>query len=380
MKKLYRFFLLALSVLLLLGSMTGCGGSASSGTPAGTEAPPIAETEPAVETETPITETPVTEAAAPETEAPQEEEIIWVIPDHLKVGYTNSFAWTCAEGIDWNVSISLPALTCAEDFADEFNATMEEYFTRMSSYFQDHMDRGDDPHVVSISFEANRNDHLLSVIIIEEMVDGNMTYVAYNYDLVNHRELSIAEVCDEYLDLDYTQFLSATDQLIMEDFDKLFAHLLEKEPEFYEFIRQLTFSDITSVSARNLYLAEDGTVMLIYHAPTENGALEEHTVLPFSHHKYDIPSEADAYHWLLNIAATLDDEHRDGYIQILREAFTDDAEDFSEALAKLPQDHIATIIELLVSGYQDDPDLLRRIANDEVEIPAIRDAILAAIG
>lgn len=382
MTVLKRAALTLLSVILLL-SFTGCGASEPEPTvPKSTvyisgTAPVLPGTpEPPEETVTLPTATEPAPTASPLQAIPKKP---WTVDDWVTEEYHEVFTWESEMGHAYSIPISFPRILPVGSFATEFNERITESIGWRVAELQECIETKTDTHLLSISYEAYLNGDTLSIVLVEETSIDLVGYTVYNFDLEDREAMTTADMCDEYMDLDYPQFLILTNRMIRQEFEENFSQIKESEPDTYNEILGMIDQDTISMYGRGLYLKENGQLMLVYDKPSVAGAQYYPTFMEFRPDRSLIPSEAEAYNWFFDLAAKTDGAYATAFESLVRLAFDEDEDDFSEALAKRGAEDLDRIVDHLVAAYLDQPDLLRREAMD-VETEAVRNAILNALG
>ena len=280
--------------------------------------------------------------------------------------YNEVFTWTSGAGNECEVRITIPGLHIDAPFAQEFNQQMDEYAKHRIQEIQECIHHSTDPFLISIRYEAYRNRDILSVVIIEETPFDLTEYKVYNFDLEDREALTIADICDELLDLDYPQFLNATSEWIIEQFSEKFGD------EAADYIAEF-HNDATHMLQSALYLGENGQLMFIYDAPSIAGASYYPTVTEWPA-GIKVPSVRDAYTWFFDLANKVDGACAEAYSWLMRYTLQEDAEDFGEALAKRTPEEIKEIATLLIHAFTDQAGELMRLAQD-IDIAEIRKTI-----
>lgn len=190
---------------------------------------------------------------------------------------------------------------------------------------------------VSIDYDAWLNGDVLSIVITTKTATDYIEYRVDNFDLKDKEPLTVADMCDEYLDLDYPVFLKYTSDSILQDFETEYADFAAQYPEEYDFIRKLFLSDMWVILNRSLYLNERGTLMLVCDRPSVAGAAFYSSIQEMQVDPALISSEAEAWTWLFDLYLGADQDNAEYAAQILRIAYTDEGDDFMDALDKRPR-------------------------------------------
>jgi len=280
--------------------------------------------------------------------------------------YTEVFTWTSGAGNDCEVHITIPGLNLDAPFARAFNQEMDEYAQHRINEIQECVNHSTDPFLVSINYEAYRNRDILSIVIIADTPFDLKEYKVYNFDLEDQESLTVADMCDEVLDLDYPQFLKASSEWIIQQFSDRFGE------EAAEYIAEFT-DDAVHMLQSALYLGENGQRMFVYDAPSIAGASYYPTVIEWPA-DLKIPSARDAYTWFFDLAKKVDGAYAEAYSWLLRFTIQENTEDFGEALAKRTPEEIKKIANLLIHAFYDQAEELMRLAQD-IDIDSVRKAI-----
>ncbi len=279
-------------------------------------------------------------------------------------GITETFRWEDGVGNQNEFYITIPSLAGDYSAAGEFNSRMRDFAAPLLAEAKDCKENGYSSMWNRVFYEAYLNGEFLSVVLIQETTVDIVYYDVYNFDVEDLEPIGIAELCDDALDLTYPQFLKATEQWILQQFDAKYSQYKEINPEEYGQILDLITDDTVSMYYTSLYFGENGKLMLVYDAPSMAGAMYYPTVTELTPGMLPDISETDAWTWFFGLSRKVDGAYATGYENLLKIAFSDDPDDFSEALSLLDADHRAQIVAFLRSAFADQEDTLTWLCED----------------
>lgn len=357
-----RVFIFILSFIMLTAVLPGCDSQDFVPTE------PAATAEPALRCET-LPAVPVTEPSVPVTEQLLFGEYTPADPDlklseaiakhNHKISYSPQRPWsvddwvatTFLETISWEdgvgnlneVTVRLPHLHSGKRFAMEYNNSIDSFASEIIAEVEECAETACSTHIISVDYEAWLNDDTLSILITTKTATDYIEYRVDNFDLDDGEYMTTAEMCDEYLDMEYPQFLKYTRNKIMQDFETGHADFIAQFPEEYEFIKDLYLSYSSVPLNYRLYRNENGRLMLVCDRPSVAGAdyyssIEEMAVDPAL-----VPNEAEAWDWLFNLYLSAEEESKTYASELLLAAYMEDGDDFTEALNKRPGSEIEAI-------------------------------------
>lgn len=365
--RIFRFPIAALSLLILM-LLCACDFS----DPVVTDPIPVV-TEVSVTEPQPSEPTPTTEPTSEPTQAIDDGSVYPV--------YEEIFRWQDGVGNLNEVQVTIPAMAGNSPIASEFTAKIDQITAPVLAEIADWMQTECSTMWSSISYREYRNREMLSVILIRETPIDLVYYDVFNFDLNDQESMDVAEMCDEYLDISYPQFLKAVMEWMTSDFQITYEDFKNIDPEGYEFILHEFTDNPFVMFSYSLFLNEDGKLMLIYDSPSLAGASFYPTITEYPS-SIQYSDEQDAYNWLFDLSGKVDGAYATAYDQILKITFTDDPEDFSEALAKWTSGDTDQIIMSIVSAFTmdvDETEDLRNLCRD-IENTQIRDSILNLLG
>lgn len=363
-----------LCAFLLLSNLSGCGSSDPAIVTASVSSKeteslsiPLSPMEIVSETE------PTSDNSIPEKP--------WSVEDWVSIQYQQEFVWTDDPGNQNIVSITLPCIKPVYDFAVQYNDEIRLIGQRLAAEVQECQDLEVSCDILSLSFEAYLNGDILSIVLTQPYDYEYTKYTVHSFDLTQARQLKLTDFCEEYLDMDYPTFIMATNTLIEKEFTEKFETYAANESEFYARILDSIATDAVSILQRDLFLGENGQLMLLYNAPSMAGAGYYPTIAPFDVRKIgwnEEPEEEACYDYLFTLAIQSDEANTAACQTILKMAFDEDADDFSEELAKRSQEEIQAVASLLAQGYGIQKDQLAQYAG-YLEEETVKTAILEAV-
>ena len=369
-----RYFRIVLGTLLCFALLSGCGKAAAPQQP-----DVIAPTQDNVQAPTsgatilPLQTEPVsTDAAQIPPQNTLQSGNPKTLSDWVFTNYEQTFSWRDGVNNFCSVSVTLPALAPVADFAITFNESILELGSRYIAELVECQQMGTSNVLTRVTYEAYLHDEVLSIVLIEDTAFDYTSYYTWSFDLEDREELSIAELCDKMLDMDYPEFILATNAITSHHFKEQYASYIanmenqqnsadtyfETEPPaeldfYYAILEQIPY-DTVSIENRRLFIGENGQVMLIYDAPSLAGASSYPTIIPFDLKGVDWkkPTEETAYGELLRLTEYVDGAYAESYASILVEAFFADSEDFVKYAAKATATRQEDIVFFLNYGLQ----------------------------
>lgn len=370
-----RFFRLFIGILALLALLAGCTKAVSSDQP-GTSMPTEANTQvPSSGSATlPVGTEPVSDEIP---QIPHQNTLQSGDPrtlsDWVFTNYEQTFSWRDGVNNFCSVSITLPALVPVSEFAVRFNEEIRELGNAYLEEITDCQKQEASNILSRVSYGAYLHDEILSIVLIENTTFDYTAYHTWSFDLEDRKPLRTAELCDELLDMDYPEFILATNAMTAHHFKEQFGGYIagienqptstdsyfETEPPaelayYYEILEQISY-DTVGIQNRRLFVGENGRVMLIYDAPSLASAASYPTVIPFDMGKVDWkkPSEETAYGELFRLTKYVDGKCAESYAAILLDAFLAEGEDFVKYAARATTSHQEEILSFLHYGLSD---------------------------
>lgn len=363
-----------LCILLTAAWLTGCSAPDIPAQTQGTEAATVPTVTDPVVTQPSSADPQPTDAIAAEEDIAQipRQNVLQsgnprTLSEWVFTNYEQTFSWRDQVGNFCSVSITLPAMAPVADFALDFNEAVYELGTAIVAETVECQETACSNFLLSVSYEAYLHDDILSILIIETTAVDYTVYTAYSFDLEDRQPLDVADLCDELLDMDYPSFILATNAISAHHFAAQYGGYIEElqdqyvstdsyfetEPnsdvELYnELIAAIPY-DTVNIGARNLFVGENGQIMLIYDAPSLAGSDSYPTIIPFDVRVTDWqrPSEAAAYGELFCLMDYVDGAYADAYCTILLRTFLADGEDFIEYAAKATSSRQDNIVSFL---------------------------------
>jgi uncharacterized membrane protein len=148
------------------------------------------------------------------------------LSDWVFTNYEQTFSWRDSVNNFCSVSITLPALAPVTDFAIRFN---EEIWELGSAYVEEAVQcrKQETSNILSrVTYEAYLHDEILSIVLIENTVFDYTAYRSWSFDLEDRQALSTANLADELLDLDYPEFILASNAVTAHHFKEQYGSQL----------------------------------------------------------------------------------------------------------------------------------------------------------
>ncbi len=384
MKLMKRGMGILLCLGLICSVLGGCGKNATSkgsepSAPVETAAPTAPAAQPS-----PSTDSTQGPAAGGDPSKP------WRLEDWVQTGFQKEIRWTDDMGTQISVTINLPSITPAADFAVEYNQKISAYQDALVQEITECQESLSWTDLVSVSYEAYLHDDILSILRMEQTNIDLTYYTADSFDLDDGEALTASDLCDEFLDLDYPAFLMVANGMIQREFEATYGQIYDVDSaeaddaqqeglEFYRQVYDSIATDAAGLLGRQLYVGENGQLMMIYDAPSLAGAGYYPTVMPLSRSEITyIPSQEESYRYLFGLWDAAGEADVEACGALLTMAFDEDPEDFAQELDKCAGDLIDKTVKQVASGYASNPNRLAALC-DEVEVSAIRDALLAEL-
>lgn len=301
------------------------------------------------------------------------------LEDWVSILHYEEFIWTDDVGNQNKVSVTLPAINPVFDSAAAYNEQIRIIGQKVISEITECVEFSTSCPILRVSFEAYLNDSILSIVLIHQYDADYTEYLVHSFNLSEGRQINLSDFCFTYLGLDYPGFIYATNKLIENEFeDKFGSYGIEHDPELYHQIKDEISLDALSILDRNLFIGENGQLMLLYNAPSMAGAAYYPTIKPFDIRQIGLieePTDEESYEYLFRLVLQADDIQGSACQQILKKAFDEDADDFSEELSKQNPEQINTIVAFLVKGYGIETEKLAQYAQ-YLQEENVKEAIL----
>ena len=262
----------------------------------------------------------------------------WVI-----TAITENYSWVDGAGNQNVVHIRLPHINFDLPFAVEFNNHIESYATEVTTEVEECVAGAFSTHIVAIDYEAWKNGDTLSILITTNTATDYVEYQVWNFDLDDGKISSTADMCNEYLDLEYPQFLKYITDMIMQEFQVEFADFIKAFPGEYEFMRNLYLSDRLITKNYRLFLNEEGKLMLVADRPSIAGAMSYGSISEMTVNPDLVPGKVDGWNWLFDLYLGSDADNEAYAAELLRIAYEGDEDDFTAALQQRASSEIEEI-------------------------------------
>ncbi len=263
--------------------------------------------------------------------------------DWLIAAIAENYSWNDGVRNQNEVSIRLPHINSDMHFAVEFNDHINSFADKIIEETEECMNGAFSTHIISVDYEAWQNGDTLSLLITTRTATDYVEYQVWNFDLDDAETMSTAQMCDEYLDLEYPQFLKYTADMILQEFQTEFADFIKSFPGEYEFIQNLYLSDRLVTLHYRLFLNEEGTLMLVSDRPSIAGAMCYASIEEMFVDPELVSGEADAWNWLFDLYLGSDPDNEVYAAELLRIAYKEDADDFTDALNQRTSSEIEAI-------------------------------------
>ncbi len=358
-----RSLLALLLSFCLLISLAGCAQPAPIET---TPQSPGLQTQP-TEASEPILFSEPEEPSIPQI--PPQDQITAELPrtpqDWVFTNYSQTISWRDSSNQYCAVSLELPALTPAADFAVAYNRYVKELGDALLLEAEQCRASGYAPSTLSVTYETALRDELLFISINRIGFDTVCTRYIHVFDLEDRQMLHRGEISDELLDLDYPAFLMVTQELIQQEFiiryeaavkeeeSKAYANdpyltqpLSEFVENYYQTLEALPYQ-VMGLSQAVLFPDENGQLLLYCQIPSPESDSTPPELIPFDLTEVSLPTQAQAYGWLLDLQHHVDGAYADAYSGILLEAFLSDDDDFVRYAAVEGADSMDRILGFL---------------------------------
>ena len=275
----------------------------------------------------------------PVHDLPTTEPIPLTLENLVTPAISESYRWV--DGVDNlnEVTIVLPHLDSGRKCAAAFNTAINDFAAKIITEVEESVAGGYSTFITSVGYEAFLNGHHLSIVVTTQTSYDYAEYDVYNFDLEDDEVMTTADMCDEYLDMEYPVFLKYTRDRIWAKFETEFAAYFSQYPGDHEFMRHLYLSDLSTLCNYGLYFNKTGQLMLICDYPSIAGAAYYPSVEAVTSVHEWIPAEADTWNWLFDLYLGADFDNQTFAEQLLHSAFDSDPEDFMQYLqTRSPED------------------------------------------
>ena len=279
------------------------------------------------------------------------EPVLRTVESLVIPAISKNYRWV--DGVDNlnEVTIVLPHLDPGRKCATAFNAAIDEFASEIISEVEASAEGGYSTHITSVGYDAYLNGDTLSILITTGTSTDYVEYDIYNFDIEADEAMTVADMCDEYLDLEYPVFLRYTQDRILREFESEYSDFIAHFPDDYEFIRNLYMESLSIIRAYRLYLNEDGTLMLSCDRPSLAGAAYYADLQDFSIDPAFLPDEAESWQWLLDLYLRADQDNVEYAMDILITADEDNTDGFMDALNLRPRNEQEAIEAAVHAQY-----------------------------
>lgn len=305
-----RSVLMLLLILILAGCISGCFNASP---------------------EQPITEAPIPETQLTLPSLPEFEDI--VIP-----AISKTYEWDDGVGNRNRVTIRLPHIDYSRKCAAAFNADIDSFANEIITEVEDCAEGAYSTHITSVNYEAYLNDDVLSILITSGFSTDYVEYIVHNFDLEDDEAMSTADMCAEFLDMDYPVFLKYTFDRIWAEFEEKHADFITQNREEHEFVYNLYASDVSVLCRYGLYLNEDNRLILIADHPSVAGAAYYPKLQEAHIDSTIVPRDSDSWNWLFDLYLGADPDMIEYARELLITAFEDNQKDFMQYLRTRSQE------------------------------------------
>ena len=279
------------------------------------------------------------------------EPVLRTVENLVIPAVSKNYRWV--DGVDNlnEVTIVLPHLDPGSKCAAAFNAAIDEFASEIISEVEASAEGGYSTHITSVGYDAYLSGDTLSILITTGTSTDYVEYDVYNFDIEADEAMTVADMCDAYLDLKYPVFLRYTQDRILREFESEYSDFIAHFPHDYEFIRNLYMESLSIIRAYRLYLNEDGTLMLSCDRPSLAGAAYYADLQDFSIDPALLPDEAESWQWLLDLYLRTDQDNVEYAMDILITAYEDNTDGFLDALKLRPRNEQEAIEAAVHAQY-----------------------------
>ena len=256
--------------------------------------------------------------------------------EHLIIpAISKNYRWV--DGVDGlnEVSIVLPHMDSGMKCAAAFNADIDSYAEEIITEVEACADGGYSTHITSVHYEAYLNGNALSILVITETTTDDVNYDVYNFDIETDEALTVADMCEAYLDIPYPVFLKYTQNQILSHFEAEFPDYIAQFPEDSSFIKQLYLTNLSIIQHYQLYLDDSCALMLIADRPSLAGAAYYAALQEASVNPEKLPGTEESWQWLFDLYLGADQDNSEFARNILITASEKDEKSFTDALKQI---------------------------------------------
>ena len=279
------------------------------------------------------------------------EPVLRTVESLVIPAISKNYRWV--DGVDNlnEVTIVLPHLDSGSNCAAAFNATIDEFASEIISEVEASAEGGYSTHITSVSYDAYLNGDTLSILITTRTSTDYVEYDIYNFDIDADEAMTVSDMCDAYLDLEYPVFLRYTQDRILREFESEYSDFIAHFPDDYEFIRNLYMESLSIIRAYRLYLNDDGNLILICDRPSLAGAAYYTELQEVSIDPTFLPNEADSWQWLFDLYLSADQDNAEYARNVLITAYEEDEDKFMDALKLRPRNEQEAIEAAVHAQY-----------------------------
>ena len=207
--KLYKYFALLLGLALLLGACQSAPQQEQETTAAATAAP----------------------ATEPGNSDPN---------SHISAGREETFTYTDKSGVQHSVTYQLPRLNFNTKAAQSINSQIEERYAADFAAAAEQQNKNAATELAGISYQANTNDDIITLVIRREEQTHAITYGVYNYNAATGEQLDNSGLL-AYLQRDEEQTYSDLKKVLESDYYSKYQY--EDFPDDYYYQLERTTGD-----------------------------------------------------------------------------------------------------------------------------------------
>ena len=159
---------------------------------------------------------------------------------HISAGRGETFTYTDKSGAEHSVTYQLPQLNFNTKAAQTINRQIEERYAADFAAAAEQQDKNAAPELAGISYQANTNDDVITLVIQREEQSHAITYGVYNYNAATGEQLDNDGLL-AYLQRDSAQTYSDLKKALESDY--LAKYQYEDFPEDYYYQLERTTGD-----------------------------------------------------------------------------------------------------------------------------------------
>ena len=177
----------------------------------------------------------------------------------VKTGREETFTYTDKSGGSHSTVYRIPALNDDTADARQLNAIISATYNDAFEAAEQAQKKQSAPALTSLTYDANVNDDIVSLVIKSEDRSHTVTYNVYNYDRGTGKNLDNESLLT-YLQLDYEQTFQDLKASLEDDYYAKFKY--ESFPDDYYYQLENTVND-TAVKGSRLFLNENGELFAV---------------------------------------------------------------------------------------------------------------------